>query len=371
MGNLINPRYRGNTLKKLGIYEDFVKNLIDSHPSTEAFVEEMKTKSFEKTSDGVDLDANIDSADFYHMMAENDGFDPHKIDDPDNSQNMPDLERELKCYLSLPPVSVDESKKALDWWKAHQKSLPLLAELARNVLCIPAASASSERVFSASGNIITDQRHNLSPENAKKLTLIKVNYDYIQNYIELQIANPEEPEDNSLPNQQTTPKTPKTVYQRPKSTQSQEPKPSTSGIQKGKQTTHRPKGPILSHREMCYSSTDSAPTSDMEPPPGPSPASQKRLIPCSPPKPKRVTRRSTSVSTSESESESQSLIKPPKKKSRMARLSQSDILEVLLDSESSGSPVRNKKKVKESRDMFDEMETDMDDDVRDPSYNPQ
>lgn len=391
LGNLINPRYRGNTLKKLDIYDDFVKGLIESHPSTQAFVEEMQSKSLEKNTDEIDLDANIDSADFYHMMAVNDGFDPHKIDDPNNSQNMPDLERELKSYLALPPVSIDDSKKALDWWKAHRRSLPLLAELARNVLCIPVASASSERVFSASGNIITDKRHNLTPENAKKLTLIKVNYEYISNYIELQVSNPEEPQEDSLP----TP-TSKTRTQRPKDvpypkytkytkytqphvpkqstsgtqkySQPQEPMPSTSGTQKAKQTPRKQtprKQKGFSHRELCYSSsTDSVTTSDMEPPP--EPASQRRQIPCSPPKPKRVTRRSTSEpeSTSESESESQSLIKPPsKKRLRKASLSASDILEV-LNSESSGSPVQ--KRVKESRDMFE----DLDDDVRDPSFLP-
>ena len=357
MGNLINPRYRGNTLKKLGIYDEFVRTLIDDHPSTENFVVEQGAGN---TSEQVDLDANIDTADFYQMMALNDGFDPHNTDDPDNSQNMPDLERELKIFLSLPPVSIDESKKALTWWKAHSKTFPLLAELARNVLCIPAASASSERVFSASGNIITCTRHNLSTENAKKLTLIKVNYEYIKNYIELAVENLEEP----IAEEPKNPMVPQTPGTKRKGIQ--EPKPSTSKSQP-KQTTQTRGG----KRTITYSSTssptsestfdtDSATSSDMDPPPAP-----RHTVLCSPPKAKRVTRRS---SASDSDSESQSLLMPPSK--RLKRLSASDILNELDSDSQVKSPLKKKRKVKDSADMFEEIFND-DDDVGDPSYKPQ
>lgn len=36
----------------------------------------------------------------------------------------------------------------LSWWKNKQRQLPLMSDLARRILCIPATSAPSERVFS-------------------------------------------------------------------------------------------------------------------------------------------------------------------------------------------------------------------------------
>ena len=52
------------------------------------------------------------------------------------------------------------------WWKSHQHEFPLLACVARRVLCVPGTSVPSECVFSTAGDVISAQRANLSPENA-------------------------------------------------------------------------------------------------------------------------------------------------------------------------------------------------------------
>ena len=44
------------------------------------------------------------------------------------------------------------------WWKTNKTQQPLLAEIARDWLCVPAASRCSERLFSQIGNIITSKR---------------------------------------------------------------------------------------------------------------------------------------------------------------------------------------------------------------------
>ena len=43
---------------------------------------------------------------------------------------------------------VEKEGDRLDWWKTHEGTLPLLAKVAKEILCIPAASSKSERVFS-------------------------------------------------------------------------------------------------------------------------------------------------------------------------------------------------------------------------------
>ena len=66
-------------------------------------------------------------------------------------------------------------KQILKWWAGKKDELPLLAELAREYLCIPASSSPSERLFSHAGNIVTDTRHSLDPENVSMLIFIKEN----------------------------------------------------------------------------------------------------------------------------------------------------------------------------------------------------
>jgi len=66
------------------------------------------------------------------------------------------------------------------WWKERTNSMPLLAELARGYLAIPASSSSSERMFSASGAIVSSSRQNLNPETASALTYIQQNFDRVK-----------------------------------------------------------------------------------------------------------------------------------------------------------------------------------------------
>ena len=56
-------------------------------------------------------------------------------------------------YLSLDPVPAET--KILHWWKMHEKQLPLIAYVARQILCSSATSTPSERAFNKTGNLIT------------------------------------------------------------------------------------------------------------------------------------------------------------------------------------------------------------------------
>ena len=68
----------------------------------------------------------------------------------------------------------------LSWWKQHEAVLPLLASLAKNILCIPASSDQSERVFSTGGNIVTAKRKRLVPKNVESLIVIKENMAMVE-----------------------------------------------------------------------------------------------------------------------------------------------------------------------------------------------
>jgi hypothetical protein len=71
--------------------------------------------------------------------------------------------------------SIPLSSDPLAWWKQNQYKFPLLSNYAKTVLCIPATSVPSERVFSTAGDIVTGQRANIKSENVDMLLFLKKN----------------------------------------------------------------------------------------------------------------------------------------------------------------------------------------------------
>ncbi|CAN0023281.1 unnamed protein product, partial [Phaeothamnion confervicola] len=59
------------------------------------------------------------------------------------------------------------------WWREQEMELPNLAKLARRVLCIPATSVPSERLFSVAGRTVTQRQNRLSHESAEGLIYLK------------------------------------------------------------------------------------------------------------------------------------------------------------------------------------------------------
>lgn len=83
------------------------------------------------------------------------------------------IELELSMYLQAPVP--DSETDPLEWWKQHELNFPIVARLAKKYLCIPATSSSSERAFSASGNIITCKRSCLKPNTVDQLVFLALN----------------------------------------------------------------------------------------------------------------------------------------------------------------------------------------------------
>ena len=58
-------------------------------------------------------------------------------------------------------------------WKAHARSFPFSAGVARRVLAITASSAQSEGLFSVAGQTVTKKRACLSSDNVELLVLLR------------------------------------------------------------------------------------------------------------------------------------------------------------------------------------------------------
>lgn len=80
------------------------------------------------------------------------------------------LAEELDMYSKEKPVSTKVNP--FDWWKVSCVNFPKLAALVRRVLCSPATSVPSERVFSTAGGTVTKLRAALDSESIDKLIFL-------------------------------------------------------------------------------------------------------------------------------------------------------------------------------------------------------
>jgi len=73
----------------------------------------------------------------------------------------------------------DDDLPVLSWWQKHEAAFPGRAVVARKYLGIPATSVQSERLFSATGRLISKHRARLSPDHADCLAFLNKNFDLI------------------------------------------------------------------------------------------------------------------------------------------------------------------------------------------------
>ena len=83
------------------------------------------------------------------------------------------LRQEIELYLQDGDDAIDVG--AMQWWSKKAALYPNIAKLAKTVLCIPASSVESERIWSLAGNIITKKRASLLPENLDMLLFLNHN----------------------------------------------------------------------------------------------------------------------------------------------------------------------------------------------------
>lgn len=85
-----------------------------------------------------------------------------------------DPSKEIRAYIDDKTIS--RNADPCKWWReVGQYKYPAVATLARRYLAIPATSASSERAFSAAGNVATQCRAALLPEHIRQLTFLHDN----------------------------------------------------------------------------------------------------------------------------------------------------------------------------------------------------
>jgi hypothetical protein len=77
---------------------------------------------------------------------------------------------EIERWEELEEIN-DIDQDVLVWWKLHEKEYPILSQIAKKYLCIPASQAITERSFSTAKRIVCDSRTRLKPEHVSKLVV--------------------------------------------------------------------------------------------------------------------------------------------------------------------------------------------------------
>jgi len=89
-------------------------------------------------------------------------------------QEMGRERNELAEYTNL---KVSKDTDLIQFWLDNKSVLPKLYTVARQVLCVPASSAASERVFSTAGRLLEKRRTTLSPATVNSLLFLHSNME--------------------------------------------------------------------------------------------------------------------------------------------------------------------------------------------------
>ena len=165
MAHFLDPIYRGSVLTTVeGKWKETRELFIDSNPETPEILAAQSSFSANESYD------EFNACDIVFQSW---------------SQSNPNLGSRRRQVAGKLPIEVELDKyeqierpqkqnfKILEWWKANATMFPLLSQFARNILCIPASSSSSERVFSQSGNIVSNKRTKLDPKMLRSLSTSK------------------------------------------------------------------------------------------------------------------------------------------------------------------------------------------------------
>ena len=98
-------------------------------------------------------------------------FDFKDLCDPEDDQQQ--SRNELAEYVNLKSA---QDSDILQFWKDNRLLFPKLFQVANRVLCIPATSSASERVFSLAGRTLEKRRARLSSDTVNGLLFLHSNW---------------------------------------------------------------------------------------------------------------------------------------------------------------------------------------------------
>ena len=75
----------------------------------------------------------------------------------------------LELYLDEPRGKRSDKINVLNFWRSQKYRYPELANLAKDLLCVPVTTVASESAFSLGGRILDQYRSSMLPDTAEAL----------------------------------------------------------------------------------------------------------------------------------------------------------------------------------------------------------
>ncbi|XP_033990013.1 zinc finger BED domain-containing protein 4-like [Trematomus bernacchii] len=100
-------------------------------------------------------------------------FDARATEDIARRNPSADAMLEVRSYLEEPLIP--RTADPLSWWESKASVYPRLVKVMARRLCIVATSVPSERIFSKTGQIITERRNRINPSKLRHLVFLNAN----------------------------------------------------------------------------------------------------------------------------------------------------------------------------------------------------
>jgi len=87
------------------------------------------------------------------------------------------VQAEIDRYSSM--QSCPPTGSILRWWKEHEDQLPIMAVVAKRVLCVPASSVPCEQLFSKAGLLVAGRRNRMSSNQLRNALYLQSNHGWL------------------------------------------------------------------------------------------------------------------------------------------------------------------------------------------------
>lgn len=173
--SFLHPVYKAKIWLDPTQYDEFLAQFINGEETTKEFYAKQDAKNGCPLANFTQEELG-DLPESYKMMLEIEALERQQL--KNRGKEVPPIRAEVDNYLAM--YQFKEDMDVLAWWKEQEAELPLLAQLARRLLAVPIAAATSIKPLQADGLLFWhNSEEEMSDEMLLKLIFIQQNHNRI------------------------------------------------------------------------------------------------------------------------------------------------------------------------------------------------